>query len=289
EGTVCPISFVKDTLFPYAIRALPEVLATKWDDESFRPYRGAFPEDVRNSSEALLAHVEDLTRRDVKIAYLKSLQGYLWEDGYRSKAYSTPLFKDVVPQLRKWKDSGLDLVIYSSGSIFAQKLLFEHVRKEADDGGIEDLRGLICAWFDTTNAGPKTDKESYQKIADEQSWQPADVLFLSDNVKEVEAAIAGGMRSLVIDRPGNADLTEEDRAKYDLADNLQDVDIKSAAPQEEDTVEPSANGATVQDPTESNAMPSEVPSKKRKQQAKPAEPVKAVRRSIRLSSASEAQ
>lgn len=72
--------------------------------------------------------MEDLTLRDVKVAYLKNLQGFLWEDGYQSGAYATNLFADVVPQLRQWKQhEGLSLAIYSSGSIFAQKLLFGHV------------------------------------------------------------------------------------------------------------------------------------------------------------------
>lgn len=61
--------------FPYAINALPKVLSTKWDDSDFKPYRDAFPDTARASPEAFQEHVEDLTRGDVKIAYLKNLQG----------------------------------------------------------------------------------------------------------------------------------------------------------------------------------------------------------------------
>jgi enolase-phosphatase E1 len=165
EGTVCPISFVKDTLFPYALKALPDVLAVKWDSEEFKPYRDAFPKDARSSPAALQAHVEDLTKRDVKVAYLKNLQGYLWETGYKTGAYSTPLFQDVAPRLKAWKDGGIDLAIYSSGSVFAQKLLFEHVHMAGSGTqACEDLKDLFSAWFDTTNAGPKTEAESYRKI-----------------------------------------------------------------------------------------------------------------------------
>lgn len=81
--------------------------------------------------------MEDLTRQDVKIAYLKNLQGYLWETGYKTGAYSTDLFPDVVPQLRKWKADEYILAIYSSGSVFAQKLLFGHVRVTADQQVLE--------------------------------------------------------------------------------------------------------------------------------------------------------
>lgn len=63
------------TQFPYALKALPSVLAEKWDDPDFKPYRDAFPEETHKSPEALEAHVKDLTERDVKVAYLKNLQG----------------------------------------------------------------------------------------------------------------------------------------------------------------------------------------------------------------------
>ena len=51
------------------------MLANKWDDPTFMSYRDAFPETARSSPEAFEAHVKDLTKRDVKIAYLKDLQG----------------------------------------------------------------------------------------------------------------------------------------------------------------------------------------------------------------------
>lgn len=61
--------------FPYAIEALPEVLRRKWDDPEFVRYREEFPPGAREAPEALEEHVRELTARDVKIAYLKNLQG----------------------------------------------------------------------------------------------------------------------------------------------------------------------------------------------------------------------
>ncbi|KAK4903878.1 enolase-phosphatase E1 [Elasticomyces elasticus] len=227
EGTICPISFVKNTLFPYAIRALPQVLKQKWDDSAFTPYRDAFPEEYRSSPEALQAHVEDLTRRDVKVAYLKNLQGYLWQSGYESRAYNTPLFPDVLPQLRKWCEAGLACSIYSSGSVFAQRLLFEHIKDDSssDPKAIVDERKLIRAWFDTTNAGPKTETASYSKIAGRVQVRPYKVLFLSDNVREVQAALDIGMKSIVVDRPDNALLTEEEQTEYDVVASLEEIKL----------------------------------------------------------------
>lgn len=45
-----------------------------------------------------------------------------------------------------------------------------------------DLTYLFSGFFDTVNAGPKTEKESYIKIAAELGRKAEEVLFLSDNV-----------------------------------------------------------------------------------------------------------
>ncbi|TKA79848.1 hypothetical protein B0A55_02791 [Friedmanniomyces simplex] len=285
EGTICPISFVKDTLFPYALKALPTVLAKQWDDPAFRPYREAFPPEHSTSPSVLQAHVEDLTKRDVKVAYLKNLQGYLWEEGYRSGAYSTPLFPDVAPRLKQWKEEGVRLAIYSSGSVFAQKLLFQHVSSgdettagakraaaEAVDersgpevanksrriasgeegemalkiGNIdetpnelaethqlaetEDMRHLMTAggWFDTTNAGLKTEASSYSKIVETLNWQPARTLFLTDNVKEYDAAVSAGLQAILLDRPGNVSVSAADLARMEVVQSLNDIDLAAS-------------------------------------------------------------
>ncbi len=144
--------------FPYALTALPATLAAEWSTPAFAPYRAAFPPEHASSPAALEAHVQDLMRRDVKIAYLKSLQGYLWESGYASGALKAPLFADVAPAVARWQRAGVAVVIYSSGSVAAQKLLFRHT-----DAG--DLTPLLTDYFDTINAGPKQDSASYEAIA----------------------------------------------------------------------------------------------------------------------------
>ncbi|KAI1484298.1 enolase-phosphatase E1 [Daldinia eschscholtzii] len=205
EGTVCPISFVKDVLFPYALSVLPETLKTQWDSPDFAKYRDAFPSEYSSSKDALEAHVRDLVERDVKISYLKSFQGYLWAEGYASGDLKAPLFPDVAAKLPEWQRKGLKIMIYSSGSVAAQKLFFGHT-----DASQSDLTPLISDWFDTVNAGLKAETDSYKKIANQHpEFSPAEWLFLSDNVKEVEAAIQAGMQSIVVQRPGNAPLSPE--------------------------------------------------------------------------------
>ena len=54
---------------------------------------------------------------------------------------------------------------------------------------------------------------------------PSAILFLSDNVKEVEAALAAGMKSLVVDRPGNAVLSEEDKKRFEVVDTFEKISL----------------------------------------------------------------
>ena len=148
--------------------------------------------------------------RDVKAPYLKSLQGHLWQNGYRTGPLKAPLFPDVAPKFADWKKNSVQIVIYSSGSVPAQKLLFGHT-----NGDPADLIPEITDFFDTVNAGPKTEPSSYEKIAAQHPQHPAgEWLFLSDNVKEVEAAKQAGMQSFIVERPGNADLSDEARRQH---------------------------------------------------------------------------
>jgi enolase-phosphatase E1 len=108
----------------------------------------------------------------------------------------------VAPFFHKSLAEGKKIMIYSSGSVPAQKLLFGHTNSEPSD-----MRPLISDWFDTVNAGPKTDVSSYRAIQSKYAQvDPARWLFFSDNLNEVTAALESGMRSLPVMRPGNPPL-----------------------------------------------------------------------------------
>ncbi|KAK8124617.1 Enolase-phosphatase E1 [Apiospora kogelbergensis] len=206
--------------FPHALKALPETVKEQWDKPEFKAYRDAFPVEFSGSQDAFQDHVVDLVSRDVKVSYLKNLQGYLWEEGYRSGQIKAPLFPDVAPMLARWHGRGMKLMIYSSGSVAAQKLLFKYTNAEPSD-----LTMLISDWFDTVNAGLKTESASYEKIAGNYpDVLPSQFLFLSDNVAEVDAAIAAGMQSKVIFRAGNAELSSDVRERLSVLETFDDLE-----------------------------------------------------------------
>lgn len=189
EGTTSSIAFVAETLFPYARAHLPAFVA-------------AHPERVAG----LLAEVEatepgdpvaTLLRwidEDRKATPLKTLQGWIWAEGYGTGAYRGHVYPDAAEALRAWKAAGLRLFVYSSGSVEAQKLLFGH----SDQG---DLTPLFDGYFDTKSGG-KREAASYVRIAAAIGEEPGAVLFLSDVQAELDAAAAAGMRTVLVDRSG---------------------------------------------------------------------------------------
>lgn len=156
----------------------------------------------------------------MKVSYLKSLQGYLWKEGYASGNLKAPLFADVPTKLSEWQHKGLKIMIYSSGSVAAQKLLFQYTNASPSD-----LTSRISDWFDTVNAGLKTDANSYKTISSKYpAFSPNEWLFLSDNVSEVDAAIQAGMQSVVVQRPGNAPLPVEIPKRLRVIETFESLD-----------------------------------------------------------------
>lgn len=209
EGTISPLSFVQDVLFPYARRKIPGFLAGAARQASPPPAleqmareEGAdgfsawcpFPWSPEAAGWAASQALR-LMDRDAKQTGLKTLQGQVWEAGYREDGLVAPMFADVPPALRRWKEAGRRIRVYSSGSVAAQGLFFAY-----SDAG--DLRGWIDGWYDTTIGG-KRFAASYQTILADWGVGPGECLFLSDVAEELQAAGLAGMATALVLRPGN--------------------------------------------------------------------------------------
>ena len=194
EGTTSSISFVKDVLFPYARRALPGFVAEHRDDPEVRRWldvvateHGSICDDA-----VIVETLQGWIDQDRKHTALKALQGMVWKAGYRDADFTAHIYPDATPALRSWHDAGLPLYVYSSGSVPAQQLFFGH-----SDAG--DLTPLVSGWFDT-EVGGKREAASYTRIAREIGVEPADLLFLSDVVEELDAAREAGLQTVLVDR-----------------------------------------------------------------------------------------
>lgn len=202
EGTTSSIHFVKEVLFPYAARALPDFIRANAGRADVREQLDAAAREGglgRDDVDAIVALLLQWIREDRKATPLKALQGMVWEAGYRSGAYRAHVYEDAVAALKKWHGQGLPLYVYSSGSIQAQKQFFGF--SEAGD-----LTPLFSDYFDTTS-GPKREERSYRTIAAAIGIEPSALLFLSDIVEELDAARAAGFKTCWLVRPQDSTAT----------------------------------------------------------------------------------
>ncbi|KPQ36408.1 MAG: 2,3-diketo-5-methylthio-1-phosphopentane phosphatase MtnC [Phormidesmis priestleyi Ana] len=206
EGTTTPVSFVFDVLFPFARDHAEQFLATRGHDADVQSdlalLRQEYALEVEPAPEwggddpvRAVPYVHFLIGCDRKSTALKSLQGKIWHTGYQSGQLKSQLFADVLPAFERWQAAGKDLYIFSSGSIQAQKLIFQYSQ-------FGDLTPYLSGYFDTTT-GPKKEVNSYQKIADAIGHPPEKILFISDVVAELEPAKNAGFQTLFSQRPGN--------------------------------------------------------------------------------------
>ena len=214
ESTTTPVDFVYQTLFPYASRKLESFLREHAQDPEIQSLIqdlcAQHHLDARNGAEPLawrdqpeearlrscVAYGQWLIARDSKCTPLKSLQGKIWQQGFASGELRGEVFPDVPIAFERWRRQKRIICIYSSGSVLAQQLLF----RTTTSG---DLTLYISAFFDT-RVGAKTDGESYNKIAASFSYAPHQFLFVSDAVKEIEAAQSVGMQAILCDRDTHA-------------------------------------------------------------------------------------
>lgn len=187
EGTTSDIRFVHNVLFPYARVRLADAVAQAEQDAEIAAALALARQELAQPQATpaqLLAAFNQFMDEDRKSPALKLLQGIIWRGGYRNGDFRGHVYSDVAPQLQAWREHGIALYVYSSGSVEAQHLLFGH--SEAGD-----LRPLFRGYFDT-GVGAKREVTSYHNIAASIGQPASQVLFLSDIRQELDAAAQAG-------------------------------------------------------------------------------------------------
>jgi enolase-phosphatase E1 len=197
EGTTSPTSSVREGLYDYTRQHVGQWLA----------------DNVGGAADPVIAQTRELAGQpdarptevaeilcgwlssDVKAEPLKTAQGLICAEGFRSRVLHGEFFDDVPAALVAWRDMGVALHIFSSGSVRNQQDWFAYAR-----GG--ELASLISGWFDLGIAGPKRESSSYDTIAKAISTAANRILFLSDHPDELDAAAAAGWSVLGVSRPG---------------------------------------------------------------------------------------
>ncbi len=177
----------------FALDQLPAQIARDAGADSLESWCRQRPD--LEPPEAVCQQVLQLMGRDAKTTGLKQLQGVIWRSGFESGELRSQIFEDVPPALEQWSAAGIDIRIYSSGSVAAQQLFFGHTT-------YGDLTPCLRGHYDTST-GPKQDPASYTAIAQDMLLAPHQILFLSDVGDELDAARRAGMDTALVLRPGN--------------------------------------------------------------------------------------
>ncbi len=214
EGTTSSISFVHDVMFPYVLQRLDAFLATHISRPEVREACEQIARDAGQASldswsaatgdaalTLVIAEVRRLMAGDAKATGLKTLQGLIWNGGFQSGELVAHVYPDVIPAIEQWRAVGIEVRIYSSGSIAAQKLFFGHMQ------GFGNCLELLTGHYDTTIGGKK-ERESYVRVASDWGIPLAEILFISDIAGELQAAQEAGLQVRASVRPGNAELPD---------------------------------------------------------------------------------
>lgn len=233
EGTTSSISFVHDEMFPFVLERLSDFLDQSFSDDAVQSAAEKIAADAGYASLAdwssklaqeprtlVHAEVERLMSQDAKATGLKALQGIIWKDGFESGKLKAHIYADVIPTIRQWIAQGIDVRIYSSGSIAAQKLFFGHLAGEGD------CLDLFSGHYDTTSGGKK-EADSYRTIAADWQVSPQSILFISDVPEELTAAEEAGFQVLLSVRPGNKPV--EESCTFKRIESFEEIQLSSVA------------------------------------------------------------
>lgn len=199
EGTISDPAFGRDVLLPYAARTLPDFVREHAGEadvadalEDARGVMGAPDADL----ELVITQLLEWIARDAGVTPLKTLQGLVWQQGYRAGELTGHVYADAAEALRLWHQADISLYTYSSASITGQHQLLAHSTQG-------DLTALFSGHFDTTT-GSKREPISYRLIRAHTEAAAEQTLFLSDATLELDAASEVGFATCLMVRDGEA-------------------------------------------------------------------------------------
>jgi enolase-phosphatase E1 len=211
EGTLCSHSYFNDVLAPRARRQLAGFLRGHWFDGSVANIRNQIARDAGapsfdkwcradpRSAESFLRLYDEVTRQiqsKTPSAAVLELLELSWRDGYRESQLLTHMYPGVHTALDSWAKANREIRTFSSISVAGQCALLA----KTEQG---NLLGYFRDHHDASNPGPKRAPGSFCTIADEARMTPSDLLYLSDDTAELDAARIAGFKTGFVIRLGN--------------------------------------------------------------------------------------
>lgn len=204
EGTTSSIGFVHHVLLPYALKHIGNFVREHHEERDVMRVLLRISEKsglALHNLEGIVKLLQQWMRDDKDDIDLKLLQGMVWEKGYKQGLFQAHIYPDVLPVLQQWQSSERNLYTFSSASIKAQQLFYRFTE-------LGDMRLLFSGYFDS-GVGSKRDVQTYANIAQAIALEPENILYLSDDKDELDAAEAAGMKTTWVLRAQDTSLDPE--------------------------------------------------------------------------------
>lgn len=268
HGTISERRWEDKVIYPYVKKSVPSYMRDNMCNETvqkclpglinesfeqrFRHKYDDAPviDDVENSdstqfSEFLLWQMNN--KRETKDT--QSIERLVWQDGFKRHQIFTPIYDDVMPSIKKWREQ-CDCLIYiiSSTDTDTLKLLFENTdkgnlnqyingylgSKKSGEKMISETYNQFYEHLPNSLKPPKSPKKAKSAQSVSISSQSSDlngrtVLFLTDSGQEAKAAsqVADGtaFECMLVNRPGNKRIRTYYLSQFQYVEKFDDIEF----------------------------------------------------------------
>ncbi|XP_054166687.1 enolase-phosphatase E1-like [Oppia nitens] len=150
---------------------------------------------------------------------IQELYQTIWLDGYRNKRLKVHTFVDVMPSFQRWTDEELTIKIYTfaSGPSQNQKLFLNHTT-------CGDVSWYVVGGINSYHKY-KHDSNRFKQVFIALQESPQNILYITDSPNKARAAIASGMRAIVVLRDGNKRYSDQELDGIQTVTSLQELDF----------------------------------------------------------------
>lgn len=233
-ATVVKTSLVDGVLLPYIVDNIQLFLEENWSIKAVQddianlrwaakqdPTAPQIPESTVDRAQLITAvanYVRYAQTNQKDGLAMTLLRLHMWFDAYKRNRLQTPTYSDAASQLHKWHERGIKLCVLSNGWSRASQLFLSNTVHG-------NLAQLIAHHFDT-ELGPLDSADTYRKVLQQVQLPPTDVLFLTKDAKEGQAASQAGLSViLVITHRRTIEKLNEDQAKMARVRSFSDLDF----------------------------------------------------------------
>lgn len=210
-STAVKAGFIEKALYRFLRHHGQEVIQQKWGEKDFMETAAAVRRQVRQEApftpamppvaDKKAAMEEQQTSLFNNMIWMidngresdahYKLKYVIYVDGYEKGRLYTHVYSDVARNIRKWKEQGIRVFLFSHAWIMVQQLFMAKTNHDS-------LSGFIDGYYDNQTLGPMEQANSFKLLMDAIKVPSTDVIFLTKGVAEGRAAKESGIHSILV-------------------------------------------------------------------------------------------